>query len=275
MKTTRVGLTSNDIDFLRSIYHREPNGLGSSTLDDMKRSFTPDISARMGEDIHNALSDEAVAGSRVKRLPQRIRCRTPPREKRLVGGRLVEEHPSYDEHLLDPEPVFSTSRSQLAETGRSISNAQVEKILTARTQRTQRTNRTNCTNRTQRTQRISSARIQSETARLQASKEELQNQLFAISSKLKTAMTKPEPDQPLTVESINADSMLTKYDRDAGYRCFNRNRYSTQTRIEFPQECFDRPFTPKTFRKFTEHGQYAKDMAKYKNSLCDRQYSTW
>ena len=91
------------------------------------------------------------------------------------------------------------------------SNAQVEKILTARTQRTQRTNRTNCTNRTQRTQRISSARIQSETARLQASKEELQNQLFAISSKLKTAMTKPEPDQPLTVESINAVIHSTIY----------------------------------------------------------------
>ena len=286
MKTARVGLTSSDIDFLRAIYKREPEGHGPTTLDYMRRSLTPQLSARMQEDMHKSLSNETVERELLKRLPQRIRQRTPPARKRLIAGKLVETHPAVNDELAEAEEtayvVAPTSRSQLARTGRSLlSNREAEKQASARAsarssaRASARPSQRQSNRASNRASNRMSERIEGETARLSRQKADLQEQLFDLSIKLKAALSKPEPDAAMTKECIDGDAALEKYDRDAGYRSFNRQRYSTEQKTMLPQECFDRPFTPKGFLPMTEIGKYSVALAKNRQSLCDRQYSTW
>jgi hypothetical protein len=58
MKTTRVGLTSIEIDFLKEAYARDPNVMGLNTMDLLGgRCNTPLISQRMQREIDSTFNE--------------------------------------------------------------------------------------------------------------------------------------------------------------------------------------------------------------------------
>jgi len=296
MKTARVGLTSNDITFLKQAYSREPCAMGSNTLELMNRTLSPRISSRMGQDLDTAFeSANAIAH---QKAPREDRLRTPPSPKRMVGGKILTRsyaereklHPREDEYIspLDGAPLstgrsLSTTRSELdmirgdsARTGRSSYRGSARGNNSSRSQLSVRSSargsarasaRVSQRGGTQRGSCRDSTRssVAGETARLRMQKEELQERLLAISTKLKDAITKPEIDPAFDPEVIKEDSM-GGYSRDAGYRSFNRNRYGTQDKMDFPIDR-ERPFTPKKFQQMTEMGRYAEALAKNRDSL--------
>lgn len=279
MKTARVGLTSIEIDFLKQAYSRDPNPIGLNTLDLMDRCHSPMVSDRMQREINQTFKGpgqlRTCRGARPKRT------RTPPPNKRLVGSRYVNENGALDEYSAPIESDRSSiassiyasnqsARSVLQQSGRlSIGRLSSRKGLgSSRSQTSVRQEDAVASIResTRATQR--SARLK-ETARLKASKSSIEDELLQISLKLKDALCAPQVDPMCEPALIKSDSMVEGYDPEVGYRCFMRDRYGTQSKTDFGQDHFDRPFTPKGFRQETDMGKYANALAKNRNSLRD------
>ena len=107
-----------------------------------------------------------------------------------------------------------------------------------------------------------------QTARLQAQKNALADQLLAVSRQLKTAVCAKKLDPAFTPALIKADGQSENYDRATGYRCLMRTRNTSIHQGDFGQDHFDRPLSPKEFaRTRTDMGEYGERLAKTKVAL--------
>ena len=295
----RTGMTTIQIEHLKQVYGRDPNAYGANTLDMHARLETPWLSARMREEIDVAFDPRARAHAvhKGRRLPQPV-----PPEKQMVGGLLLNRA-DVQASMVSSRSGASTARRDLRSArlglrgeGRGGVEQEEEEAVTAGLLATCRSCSTgrdsarsgaaqqSARGSTRRSARATargtargSARSRSgvtrdsaraQTARLQAQKDALADQLLAVSRQLKTAVCATKLDPAFTPALIKSDGQSEEYDRATGYRCLMRTRNTSIHQGDFGQDHFDRPLSPKEFaRTRTDMGDYGERLAKTKAAL--------
>lgn len=266
----RTGLTTIKIEHLKQVYGRDPCPFGANTLDMHARQETPYLSARMRQELDATFGGRSMAaGEKVHkgmRVPQPV-----PLDKQLVGGLLLTRSDvAASMALASSRSGASTARRDLrsarselegdkcggSEVGPAVTTCR--SCSTARggesSARVGRSARSSARTSARRSARADSAR--SQTARLQAQKDVLADQLLAVSKQLKVAVCKPKIDPTFAAALVKSDSQIEDYDRAVGYRCLMRTRNTSVHKGDFGMDHFDRPLSPKEFaRELTDMGE--------------------